>query len=387
MNLIFLSPHFPPQYYRFSSALKDLGVNALGVADVPFDDLKDEVKGAFTEYYRVENMEDYDKLYRAVGFFIHKYGRIDMIESLNEYWLGVEAHLRTDFNIPGINLDNIEEIKLKSRMKESFQKAGVDVVRGERVSDLDSALGFIRKVTFPVIAKPDEGVGASKTYKLSSQDEIERIFVENPGVNYFMEEFVEGEIHSFDGLTDQNGVPVFYTSHIFNSGVMEVVNEGLDMSYYSQRQIPEDLKDAGFKTLKAFDVKGKFFHIEYFRTHKDGRIIGLEVNMRPPGGVTTDMFNYANDIDIYKEWANILLNNEFKSQYSRPYHCCFIGRRTDKNYKHSKEDIESKWADRIMMKGEMPPIFAKVMGDYYYVVRAPELDIIKEITNYTLELA
>jgi len=41
--------------------------------------------------------------------------------------------------------------------------------------------------------------------------------------------------------------------------------------------------------------------------------------MRPPGGMTTDMFNYANDIDIYREWAHVVVYNRFTAQYTRPY--------------------------------------------------------------------
>jgi len=65
--------------------LKDMGINVLGIADAPYEELNDELKGALTEYYKVDNMEDYDQVLKAVGFFTHKYGKIDRVESHNEH--------------------------------------------------------------------------------------------------------------------------------------------------------------------------------------------------------------------------------------------------------------------------------------------------------------
>lgn len=36
-------------------------------------------------------MENYDEVYGAVGYFIWHYGRIDWLESNNEYWLEQDA--------------------------------------------------------------------------------------------------------------------------------------------------------------------------------------------------------------------------------------------------------------------------------------------------------
>jgi len=36
MNVVFLSPHFPPQYHHFCRQLQQAGVNVLGIADAPY---------------------------------------------------------------------------------------------------------------------------------------------------------------------------------------------------------------------------------------------------------------------------------------------------------------------------------------------------------------
>ena len=75
---------------------------------ITYEALSPIVREALTEYYRVDDMHDYDQLVRALGYFTHKYGKLDRCESLNEYWLATEARLRDDFNIMGIRGHQID---------------------------------------------------------------------------------------------------------------------------------------------------------------------------------------------------------------------------------------------------------------------------------------
>ncbi len=387
MNFVFLSPHFPPNYYQFCVHLHQLGVNVLGLADEPYDLLRPELKNVLTEYYRVNDMHNYDELMRALGYFIHRYGRIDRIDSQNEYWLETEAQLRTDFNIPGIKNDAITRVKRKSQMKQTFIKSGVPVARGRVVTSITDARRLIKEIGFPVVAKPDIGVGAAKTYKIHSDSELEEFFAEKPTVEYIMEEFVDGRICTFDGLTDRQGTPVFFTSHEYSQGIMETVNADELIYYYSLREIPADLEELGRRTLKAFDVRERFFHFEFFRLPESQQLVALEVNIRPPGGMTTDMFNYANDLDVYREWAQIIVHNRFTATYNRPYHCGYVGRKYNRQYVHTHKEILANYAAMIVHHEEISGVFSTALGDYGYLVRSPDLDDIIEIAGFVQELA
>jgi hypothetical protein len=173
----------------------------------------------------------------------------------------------------------------------------------------------------------------------------------------------------------------------YSQGIMETVNEDSDVYYYTLREIPIDLEDAGRKVLKAFDVRERFFHFEFFRTARDGQIVALEVNMRPPGGLTTDMFNYSNDIDVYREWAHVVVYNRFTTRYSRPYHCCYISRKSRRSYAHSHEQIISTFGDIIIHHESISGIFSAALGDYGYLARSPELNDIFEAVAYIHQLA
>ncbi len=116
MNIVFVSPHFPPNYTSFCVALHRAGANVLGIADTAHDSLRYELRTVLTEYFRVDEMS-YDELLRGVAFLTFRHGKIDRLESHNEHWLETDARLRTDFNIPGIKADEVLDLKAKSRMK------------------------------------------------------------------------------------------------------------------------------------------------------------------------------------------------------------------------------------------------------------------------------
>ena len=384
MNLVYLSPHFPHHYHQFCKNLKQLDANVLGIGDAPYGDLDPAVKDALTEYYRLSDMHDYDSLVRTCGYYTHRYGKIDRFESLNEYWLATEARVRDDFNISGVRGWNIDVIKRKSVMKERFQSSGIPVAAGRVVSAPEDARQLIEETGFPVVAKPDAGVGALDTFRIDNESDLEAFFSAKPQVDYIMEAFVQGTIVSFDGLADVNGYPVFFTAHQFSQGIMETVNQARHIHYTSLRDIPEALKKAGLKCLKAFDVRERFFHIEFFET-SPGSYVALEVNMRPPGGFTTDMFNYASDIDVYHLWAQVMMNGVAPLHYRRKYHCSYASRKDRYNYRHSHDEVMQKFGDSMVQAASVPGVFSSALGDFGYIFRSPDMDRIEEIIGFIHE--
>lgn len=386
MNYVFISPHFPANYKSFAIALKAEGVNVLGIGSENYDNLEESLKSALTEYYRVDNMEDYDQMFKACAFLSFKYGKIDWLESHNEYWLEQDARLRSDFNIDGFKNYDMIKIKRKSKMKDVFKKAGVPVARGGVVKTIDDALKLIKKVGYPVCAKPDSGVGAANTYKIRNFEELESFFNTKPPVDYIMEEFIQGEIHTFDGLVDSEGNLVFINSFVFGTGVMETVNDGLDQFYYSQREIPEDLMEYGEAAVEAFRLRGRFFHIEFF-SKDDGDLVALEVNARPPGGLSVDMFNYANDIDIFRRYAMMVSGKSLEELTKPKYYCGFVGIKDKFGSKqvHSNEEIGFRFSDIMVSHGQIASIFSGALGNYAYILRSPDFDELRNAAEYILE--
>ena len=372
MNVVLLSPYFPPNYDNFAVALRRNAVNVFGLGDTPYEQLHSELRDALTEYYRVDDLHQYDALVRACGYFTHRYGKLDRIESHNEYWLDTDARLRTDFNVLGPKTSDMAWVKQKSKMKQVFAQAGVAFARGRVVRTPQDAAQLIAEVGYPVVAKPDTGVGANATYKIGDDDALARFFAEKPDIDYMLEEFVSGALYSFDGLVDQAGNIVFSTSHFFSQGIMEIVNGGLEIFYYSLRDLPPGLEDIGRRAVAAFKLRERFFHIEFFQL-ADGSWVALEVNMRPPGGLTVDMFNYANDMNLYQEWANIVVYNRSQAHTARPYHCAYVGRKRMVAHRLSHEDVLRLYGPWIPYHGPMSEVLSPALGHYAYLLRSPDL--------------
>ena len=378
MNFVFISPHFPKSYWNFCDRLRRNGVNVLGIGDAPYDEIPNELKACLTEYYRVSNLGDYNEMVRAVGYFTFQYGKIDWLESNNEFWLEMDAQLRTDFNITtGAQNDFIDRIKYKSHMKDSYRKAGVPVARHHMVSTLDAAKTFIREVGYPVIVKPDNGCGAEATYKLKNEEDLEDFYATEHPVQYIMEEFINGTIVSFDVVADSHCVPLFWTSNYFPTPIMDIVNTGSDLAYWTQKTVPEALRDVGFRTIKAFGAKSRFFHCEFFQLNEDkkglgkkGDYVALEVNMRPAGGYTPDMINFANSVDCYQIWADMVCFDEVRNQDMNgpKYFCVYAGRRDGRLYKHSHQEVLDRYGSRMRMCDRMPEALAMDMGNQMYTV-------------------
>ncbi len=385
MNLVYLCPQFPPNYFPFCSSLKKLGIHVLGIGDGPTESLTREIRESLAAYYMVDDLHNYQSLLKACGYFTHQFGKIDRLESHNEYWLATDARLRQDFNIKGLKPDDMQFIRRKSGMKEVFRKAGIKVAPGKVVHTLADAEEFIKEAGYPVVAKPDDGVGALHTFKIHDKEELFS-FIENKSAHeYIMEGFVKGTIFSFDGLTDRDGNIIFCTAHTFSQGIMEVVNNADHVFYYSLRSIPKKLEEVGRKAVSAFKVKERFFHIEFFKTSPTD-YVALEVNMRPPGGYTTDMFNYANDIDVYALWAEVVNGRTAPLDYHRKYHCCYISRKNRFNYVHSHEAIMERYGSCILEVQSVPGVFSAALGDVGYIFRVEHERDIAGITSFIHEL-
>ena len=391
-NFVFISPNFPASYWKFCAELKNNGMRVLGIGDCPYDELSWELRNSLHEYYKVDSLENYDEVFRAVAFFTYKYGKIDWLESNNEYWLMRDAKLRTEFHITtGFMETDMDRIKLKSAMKAYYAKAGLPTARYHLVEGYDDAAEFAHMVGYPVVVKPDNGVGANNTYKLKCDDDL-HFFIDHMDDNiYIMEEFVKGHVETFDAIIDAEGKPIFESGNVTPHSLMDVVNNNEDSLYYIVKELSPNIRDAGVRTVEAFGVKSRFVHLEFFVLDadqeglgKEGDVIGLEVNMRPAGGFTPDMYNYAYELDVYKIWADMITYNTSTTPLDRPRHyCAFMGRRDDRQYAMDHSAIMEKYGSRMKMQGRMPEALSGAMGNVMYVAN---LDSYEELQEYFRDL-
>ena len=396
MNLIFISPHFPDSYWHFCAGAKADGVNVLGIADTPYEHLSQELKDSLTDYYRVNSLEDYGEVYRAVAWFAHKWGKIDWIESNNEYWLEQDARLRTDFNVTtGLKTDRIASIKNKSEMKKYYALGGIPTARQVKCAEGENKVrAFVRKTGYPVIAKPDNGVGASGTFKIEDDTQLAEWFRSHPD-NYgqfVIEEFITGLLVSYDAIFNDKGEPVFENNSVFPTPIMEIVHRNLDTCYWVNKTVPAKLAAIGRRTVKAFGIVNRFVHLEFFQLDRDreglgrkGDYVGLEVNMRPPGGYTPDMMNFAHSTDVYQIWADMVAFGERRKGFGEQYFCAYASRRDNRNYAHTHQEILNKYGSALCLCERVPAVLADALSDYAYIARFSSQEEIESFFRFITE--
>ncbi len=391
-NFIFISPNFPMTYWKFCRELRSNGMRVLGIGDSPYNSLIQELKDSLDEYYKVSSLENYDEVFKAVAFFTFKYGKIDWLESNNEYWLMRDAMLRTEFNITtGPRNDSIARIKYKSVMKQYYAKAGIPTARFHIIDGYDDAAEFAHTVGYPVVVKPDDGVGANHTYKLHSDEDLAAFMDSKDDTVYIMEEFVDAYIQTYDAIVDSKGEPLFESGNVTPLSLMDIVNNSADSVYYLVKDVPDRIRDVGLRTVKSFGVVSRFIHLEFFILNRDqeglgkkGDILGLEVNMRPAGGYTPEMYNYSQETDVYKIWADMVAFDRNTKAIGNHHYCAFYGRRDGNVYKLDDYEIMMKYKDNMKMWGRIPEALSGAMANQMYVAN---FDTEEEMKQFYRDMA
>ena len=378
MNVIFISPQFPDNYWNWCDRLRNNGATVLGIGDTPYDYLTPEVIASLDEYYWVPSLEDYNQVLRAVGFFTFKYGKIDWLESQNEYWLAQDARLRDDFHITtGAGSEQMSQWQSKAEMKPLYAAAGVPTARQVRLSDPDEVRAFAREVGYPLFAKPERGVGACGTSKVADESALEALLARDLGEPYVLEEFVTGDICSYEAILDREGNPLFENQSEYPVDIASTVEDMLDVWYYTCPAVDPRLSQLARATAKSFGITNRFVHMEFFRLTEAkpglgevGDYVGLEVNVRAPGGYDPDMVNFAHSFDLYQIWADMVsTGTSANAAGGETFYCVYASQRDCYAYAHSYQEILDRYGYAICKHGRMPDVLSDDMGNTFFMAR------------------
>ena len=385
MEFLYLSPEFPPNYANFILKLDEMDVNVWGIGEADFYFMPEKLRSALKWYVRanlssVAQVENALENLLSVKASLGTSPNFDLVESHNEQWLQLEGLINHKLGIDGIQPKNLRRLKKKSVMKKLFKESGLPVARGERITVFNDGLRLANDLRYPLILKPDEGVGAGGIHKVIDEAQLRHLLSEI-NVDYMMEEFIDAKIVTYDGLVDQNGRILFENSLIYGEGVLEYVL-GKDTFFYVSRHIPDKLSRIGRQLTKLFDIRRKFFHFEFFIV--GGDYMPIEINCRPPGGAILDMMNYSVDDDLYAAYARMIVQCEATVATEKKYYCCYLGRR-DKDYVHSHFDILATFGHCLVEYAENPFIFQQAMGKYRYILRSASESEILHMANFVLQ--
>ena len=386
MDFLYISPEFPPNYARFIEQLHSLGVRVWGLGEADFHFMPESLRSVLSWYVRAD-LNNVDAVQHALDELLRQKeacgyaGNFDLVESHNEQWLTLEGIINEKFGIAGIKKQDLPRLKKKSKMKQLFKDLGLPVARGERIADTKTAMDLAAGLGYPLILKPDQGVGAGGIYRVDNQNQLKSHLAQIKE-DYLIEEFIHADMVTYDGLTDYDGKVIFENSLIYGDGILEFV-QGKDTFFYVSRHIPDELRAAGRKLVPLFDIRRKFFHFEFFKI--GATYMPIEINCRPPGGAILDMMNYSVDDDLYRAYAAMITTGRATLAVQKKYYCCYLGRK-DKHYAHSHDEILSVFGHCLVEHDLNPPVFQQAMGTERYIFRSTREAEIFDIAEFVLKI-
>ena len=177
MDLLYISPEFPPNYAHFIEHLHSLDVRVWGLGESEFYFMPANLRSALCWYVRAD-LNNADAVQHALDeLLVQKKnsgqgGNFNLVESHNEQWMTLEGMINEKYNIEGIKKQDLPRLKKKSIMKQLFENCGLPVARGELITDINRSLELADTLGYPLILKPDEGVGAGGIYRVDTKNQL-----------------------------------------------------------------------------------------------------------------------------------------------------------------------------------------------------------------------
>ena len=91
-----------------------------------------------------------------------------------------------------------------------------------------------------------------------------------------------------------------------------------------------------------------------------------------------DLWNWANEIDIYRAWAETVVRGTTTVTTDRPYYCLWAGRKSGRAYRMDHDAIMARFGALVIHMERVDDVFAAAIGNVGYVLRSPDLAPLRE---------
>jgi hypothetical protein len=397
MHVIFMAPNFPANQREFVRALHAVGAKVTGIGDSPVEHLDSELKSWLSGYEHIASLADEAALLNAVQR-IQKRGWVDRLECTVEAIMLSTARVREQARIPGLSVDQVLVCRDKFVMKQYLRERGIPCAKTAAINTIEEGVKYAAEIGYPVIVKPRDGAGAHGTSRCDNEaglvKALQEMGIGHPRVFVSIEEFVSGHEGFYDTLTC-NGEVVFESISHYYPNVLEamrdrslspyiIVTNRIDAEGYGE------LKSFGRRVVRELGLQTSPTHMEWFFGPKG--LYFSEIGARPPGVRFWDLYCWANDMDLYKHWAQALVYGATHPQPSRRYSAGLIsvranreGRVTGYSGLEKVQEACGRWLGEVHLPAigsRVPDVGAGYMGHGWLHVRHPDYDECRKILDY-----
>ena len=397
MHVIFVEPRFPTNQSRFVHALKEMGAYVTGIGETPYEYLGDGLRSALDAYEQIPNVCDEGRLHDAVTKIQKRGPWVDRLEATVEAHIMTAAKVREACGIPGTRVKTAYLCRDKPAMKEALRQVDVPTALSTGASSAEEVRAFAERVGYPLILKPPSGAGAAGTYRADSLEELESVIQEtgaDRGITVAVEEFVEGHEGFLDTLTISGKIAHYFISHYYPTVLEAMRTRWMSPQIVTTNRVDtpgyDEVKAMAAKVIEALGIGTSATHMEWFYGPKGLKF--SEIGCRPPGVSVWDLYSAANDIDLYREWASVLVHEEIAEKPSRSYAAGMITLRPETDGQITGYDGIEKVQQQLgkwIIDTHFPPpgsrtqpIEGGYMANAYIRVKHPDYDQLRNMLDY-----
>lgn len=396
MNVIFVEPFFPRNQREFVRGLVQAGATVIAIGETPKAGLDDELKGWLFDYIHVPNVCDENKMTEVVRFVQSKLW-VDRLEATIESHILPIAKVREACSIPGVSVETSFLCRDKPAMKDVLRDAGVPCAQSLGSENADEIRGFAQRVGYPLIVKPRSGAGASGTFKVTSEHELNAALSQSGighGGSVAVEEFIEGHEGFYDTITVNGKVVFEFVTHYYPNVLEAMRHRWISPQFIVTNRVDsvadyDELKQMGRRVIEALKIETSATHMEWFAGPKGLKF--SEIGCRPPGVRAWDLYNIANDLDLYYQWALAVTHGHVNGHASRRLSTGIVALRPERDghisgYSGAGEIEEryGQWIADFHLPSEGTPtqgVEAGYMANAYVRLKHPDFDQLKQMLD------
>jgi biotin carboxylase len=391
MNVVFLSPSYPPEMREYTRGLAEVGANVLGVGDGPPDP---RIRPYLADYLQVPRILDEEDVIRRVTAWLR--GRsVDRIEGIWEVLTLLAARLRERLGVPGMSVSTVMGFRDKQLMKERVAAAGLRVPIARRVRTASETWAAAEEIGFPLILKPIAGAGSADTYRIESKAELEKILPRMSHVTEAScEEFVDGEEFTFDTVCVEGQPRFVNVAQYLPRPLVARTEEWISPVIVTVRDLKQPKLQKGIElgmgVLQALNMGTGFTHMEWY-LKSNGEVVFGEIGCRPGGAHLVDQMNYTCDVDLFREWARAVCWRSFEGRTERRYNVAILFKRALGQGRITRIDGLKEFMRRYgeyVVEQKLLPVGAHrrdwkqtLLSDGHILLRHPDWDTTKRLAE------
>ena len=337
MNVVFVDPAFPPTQRHFVRALAEVGATVIGVGDRPGEWLDDELRSWMSHYHQVPNVTDVGAMTDAVRWIQDKVW-VDRLEATIEAHTMAAAQVRENCTIPGTSVRTAWLCRDKPSMKEALRAAGVPTAASTAASTADEVRAFARDGRLPADPQAARPAPARSTPPGSTTTAswTRRWACSAPSrsTRSPSRSSSRGTRASTTPLSVDGAPALDFVSHYYPNVLEAMRTRWISPQFIATNRIDsvadyQELRDMGRRVNEALGIGTSATHMEWFFGPKGLKF--SEIGCRPPGVGAWDLYSAANDLDIYRQWADSIVHGQVWGQPSRQYSAGIVALRPEQD--------------------------------------------------------